>query len=376
MLEHALAELFEQQAWEDAPPMRSNIPSAVREGRRRWRRRSAGVIAAPVFAAGAVLAIALVGTIPGSAGHQPATTGHHPQVVPRHFNPLRPYVWYGWLPGGASTKVEGLFGRDNQILYGPGPSTARIMVDVFAAGRCQVRRALLMCAETSGPRQQIPNGGLGSKAGQVDGHPAYWTPQTKSGFPRSVNPTKAGTLIWQYARGSWAILSAPDKGDGLRIARNLIFGPTAGPPISFPFQLTDVPASWQVNSVATGWHDGVQYASSFVITAGPVDAVPLGVYPSATPLFDAGPATGKQSSCAALMYYQHRTETINGYPAYVGFSPRATWPESELCTADADGQMAWLAMGRHPTISAVNLFAHHMRLLGPDPANWTTRPIG
>jgi hypothetical protein len=32
--------------------------------------------------------------------------------------------------------------------------------------------------------------------------------------------------------------------------------------------------------------------------------------------------------------------------------------------------------GRRPAIGVVAQFAHHLRLLGPDPANWSRTPIG
>jgi hypothetical protein len=31
--------------------------------------------------------------------------------------------------------------------------------------------------------------------------------------------------------------------------------------------------------------------------------------------------------------------------------------------------------GAHPSIDAASLFRDHMRLLGTNPANWTTKPI-
>jgi hypothetical protein len=35
------------------------------------------------------------------------------------------------------------------------------------------------------------------------------------------------------------------------------------------------------------------------------------------------------------------------------------------------------ALGEHgfPSGGAAQLFLHHLHLLGPDPANWTTRPL-
>jgi hypothetical protein len=32
--------------------------------------------------------------------------------------------------------------------------------------------------------------------------------------------------------------------------------------------------------------------------------------------------------------------------------------------------------GRHQVLSAVSLFAHHLRLLGANPAHWARKPIG
>jgi hypothetical protein len=50
-------------------------------------------------------------------------------------------------------------------------------------------------------------------------------------------------------------------------------------------------------------------------------------------------------------------------------------PEQQLCAAHADG--FWLSIiesGSHPPIDVASLFKHHMRLLGTNPANWTSHP--
>ncbi|HYA51083.1 MAG TPA: hypothetical protein VEG33_07915 [Streptosporangiaceae bacterium] len=52
-------------------------------------------------------------------------------------------------------------------------------------------------------------------------------------------------------------------------------------------------------------------------------------------------------------------------------------PVQELCGAHADG--LWFdiqVFGAHPSIDVTSLFRDHMRLLGTNPANWTTKPIG
>ena len=65
---------------------------------------------------------------------------------------------------------------------------------------------------------------------------------------------------------------------------------------------------------------------------------------------------------------------IDGYPVTLG-GDKKFWPQEELCAADADGLLVWIAVGARPTISPADLFGDHLRLLGPDPAHWTTQPI-
>jgi hypothetical protein len=44
--------------------------------------------------------------------------------------------------------------------------------------------------------------------------------------------------------------------------------------------------------------------------------------------------------------------------------------------ADADGLYVGIAINGWVTPSLVDVFAHDTRPLDPDPANWTTRPLG
>ncbi|HEV2376095.1 MAG TPA: hypothetical protein VGS19_28490, partial [Streptosporangiaceae bacterium] len=67
-----------------------------------------------------------------------------------------------------------------------------------------------------------------------------------------------------------------------------------------------------------------------------------------------------------------RRRVINGWHVDVETSPVG----SQVCTANADGLSVYLSTGPRATPSAVGVFAHHLRLLGPDPAHWTTRPTG
>jgi hypothetical protein len=415
MLESDIRAVYEEMADSDLPPSTISIPAATHRGRMRLGLHRSGIIAAPVFAAAAVLAIALSGVLPGGLLGTGRTADSAFGPAPAHFDPLSPYASFGWLPGHESARVSGLFGTTDLILYGRG-----VLLDAYSAGHCQVRGGGLLCNPGDGRPHQIPDGKLGRLAGKVAGQPAFWQPErhqvlmlgivallrnrTAGPMPSGTNTAGAvpdntstagtvpdntstagrqvsastsqgprpGSLKWQYARNGWAIVEAPSLSTALRIARDIRFGPGVGTPVSFPFQLTGVPADWHVDSVLTSWIGDVQYARSFVVTSGLPDATPLGIYPAATPLFDAGPAS--LNACGGLMYYRASTTVIRGYR--VSLDSGRLWPQQQLCAGNADGVFVWMNLGRGPAISAVDLFAHHLRLLGPDPANWTTQPIG
>ncbi|HET7247649.1 MAG TPA: hypothetical protein VFJ07_22765, partial [Streptosporangiaceae bacterium] len=70
------------------------------------------------------------------------------------------------------------------------------------------------------------------------------------------------------------------------------------------------------------------------------------------------------------------SEIINGYRVVVKRMTIGGVPEQQLCAAHADG--LWLSIiesGPHPPIDVASLFKHYMRLLGTDPANWTSHPL-
>ena len=72
-----------------------------------------------------------------------------------------------------------------------------------------------------------------------------------------------------------------------------------------------------------------------------------------------------------------KSTTINGYRVVLKRFHIGGLPVQELCGAHADG--LWFdiqVFGAHPSIDVTSLFRDHMRLLGTNPANWTTKPIG
>ena len=83
--------------------------------------------------------------------------------------------------------------------------------------------------------------------------------------------------------------------------------------------------------------------------------------------------------CYAAPNSVSRHRIINGYKVVVSdFTARQGFPASQqLCGADADGLHMYIATSRGSGVpTAAGIFAHHLRLLGTNPANWTTKPLG
>lgn len=332
----------------------------------------------PLAAAVAVAVIALVAGLIAPGALRPAAVpavhlGHAGTTrAPQYFNPLRPYARFGWLPPKSpSFPADGDVISQRTMSLG-NPSGA--FLALFAAGACHRTGHTLNCFP-SGNRYR-----LGRNIAQGDGHPAYWTAPQKVRSP--LRGTSPGQLAWQYAAGGWAVLDyapsghAPAMENAVKIADHVQFGYRGEPAIRFPVQLTDVPANWQVNCVATSLIGHVMYAASDVVTAGRVTGSICGDnQPLNAPHFDAGQGTKNQcSDFSAAEGAQSKPEVINGHQVVL-ITDKKFWPNHELCADNAAGTFVWIAIGAHPTLSPASIFAHHLRLLGSNPAKWTTKPI-
>jgi hypothetical protein len=252
----------------------------------------------------------------------------------------------------------------------------------YAAGQCRLvpptarrHRAELACtggvAGTGEPAQ------ITGRAPDVHGDRAYWA---------------SGYLAWRYARNSWAVLRYPYPYHGqpgqphriprsalaVKVANHVTFGPAA--PIEFEAELTGVPADWQVADVSFAPQAGRPLASQWQLTAGPKVMAPGGGgYPVGTPTLNFS-AASKANTCSAGSFPGGHPvrRVLNGYHVFVDSFTRGGYPpEQDLCATDANGLYVYIEQfGRHPALSVVSLFAHHLRLLGTDPASWTTAPIG
>jgi hypothetical protein len=68
---------------------------------------------------------------------------------------------------------------------------------------------------------------------------------------------------------------------------------------------------------------------------------------------------------------------INGYRVMVNHlkAKHGDPPVQQVCAARADGLAVFISTyGKNPKPSAISIFAH-LRLLGTDPAHWTTQPL-
>lgn len=378
MLESELGALFSEIAESEPAMSRVDPQLAHRKGRNRLRRRLAGAAGTPVMAAAVAVVVALtVGAAPPSpAAHPAARPG-----APREFGPLDPYLSFGWLPAGLKL-VDGDILPQVVAIDGARKIFARSddwEVSAYAAGKCH------LTAQAKGLKCTTEAYGLTAKfdghAPAVQGHPAHWS---------------GDFLIWQYAPGGWALLTAPFpnvpyKGPkrtpalvrkALRIADNVRYG-AATAPLEFPLQLTSLPSQWKLSSVFYQPNAGVLQAIRFALTTGTPDLGADGglEYQKGMPDFGIQPAT-PHGSCYRYPKRKNesdksKVETIHGHLVVVTNFPRPGFPGQSLCTAHAVGLSFYInAQGKkHPVMDLATLFRDHLRILGANPAKWTTQPI-
>jgi hypothetical protein len=375
MSEENLRVQLERLAGTEAPPARVDVGLARVRGRRRLRWRRAGMSAGP---AAAIVAVALVGggvIRPWSSQmDSPVTAG----ATPRTFSPLIQYAAFGWLPGGGAV-VSGTFElADQRLLAGPPahPGNPEWALTVYARGRCDLSgpQVLRQLAHGHHPALKCTTGI--SSTGQ---HYGSFGPVT--GREPAVNGhlafRQSDSLIWEYAPGSWASLYGAYVHPGARvmikIAGRVRYGVGTRPSIRFPAQLTGLAPGLRVGSVSFRVDDGVPRASQYWLSDRP-DRPDYAEIPT----FQTDPArSGNRCTDAPNSVSRHRT--INGYQVIVSnFTARQGFPASQqLCGANADGLHVYITTSNGTGVpTAAGIFAHHLRLLGTNTANWTTRPLG
>ena len=357
--------LLEMVAATEAPPTRVDVELARSRGRKRLRWRRAGLAGVPALAALAVVAVIISAVFPSGAGGRATGRGAAPAAnarvtPPRQFNPLIPYAAFGWLPRGES--LDGGQITPTNAYLTAGPSSAWALM-VYVAGRCNLTSTQVLSRLHQHRQPQLNCTGwadqVTSMAPPVDGHLAFWT-------------AGQGYLAWEYARGSWATLAGPRgraaPGDVIKVADNVRYGVATKPSIRFPVQLTGLPSAWRVA------------ATYFVADAGMlrVSQYSLAGSDRYAPNLTTDPAT-PSSSCYFYPGGQSVRQTINGYRVTVNHlaAARGSPPVQQVCAANVDGLSVFISTyGRHAAPDAVSIFADHTRLLGTNPAGWTTQPLG
>jgi hypothetical protein len=378
--------LMERLSATEQPASRVDIGLARQRGSALLRRRRWALAGAPLLAAGAVVALVVgIGAIAGGGG------GPRIPLVPsapalRHpFNPLAPYAAFGWLPKGVPRNVHSTYSNQTQLQLDVGSAAkGQFSLTVWAHKACNLDAAQVR----AGLRRQLhplldcedANQGwavnLSRRAPAVGGHPAFW-------FDGHM-------LAWEYARHAWATLYVSRRGTPIpaattvKVAAHVRFAATAKPAVKFPFQLTGLPVSWRVLSVAA-WHataDGLlagtshEFGSSTAV--GRADGPAGGTigYIAITP---------GHSKCPFFRGSEGSSErvSLNGVTAIVtNFTASGARPYQGLCIPQMDGLHVMFLEYPGPGHAGfafggvTGVFKHHLRLLGPDPANWTTRPLG
>jgi hypothetical protein len=358
--------LLERLSDSESPPSQVSIGLARRSGRRKLRRHRAAISGTPVVAVG-VLALFAGGVLPTTWHGQHRGSGPSAAAQPAAvagFNPLVPFAAFGWLPAGDSV-VSGTTARVSQYLdAGPG-HRARWTVTAISAGRCNLTSGQILRRLQHGthPQLRCDLGSSGTElftaqrqAPSVNGHAAFQDGQR---------------LAWEYARNSWAMVSEADRKPDLKlmvkVASGVTFGHLRQPGLKFPIQLTGLPAAWHAGSVHFLPDAGVLRGQWLYLE---------GKGGSDGPSVDVAPA-GPGNPCRRS-YPHGQRRTINGISVVVNHIPAAgSSPASfQVCAAHADGLFVLIVTSGQGQPRAVSIFRHDLRLLGRDPAHWTTRPLG
>jgi hypothetical protein len=380
VLESQIRDVFEAIADGDQPPPDISIAAARQRGRSLLRWRRARMAGPPVLAVSAVAAVVLASALPfgrSNPASQPRTERSRAAqgTAPARFDPLVVYGSFGWLPAGESLS-SGQTGRTEEVLDATSGRHLRWQLAIFAADRCVVgvvgaRPSSLLCNTAVDGTQTFP---LGSRAPAVNGHDAFWI------RPQPGGAGQHQSLAWQYAAGGWAVLTsaigiASTSSLPEQIAGEVSFGGAGRSRIEFAIQLTKTPPDWQVSSVTFGRGGGVLAASGYSVTKGSIDIPPGDGYAS-----DNMPIIStllRKGTCYFYPGGQSVRRVIDGYQATVNEFPAAAGrpPTYQVCVGNAGGLWAFITVaGRHPAAKPVTIFKH-MKILGTNPANWTTKPL-
>jgi hypothetical protein len=264
---------------------------------------------------------------------------------------------------------------------------------VYAKGVCKIGAAVLPPAQTGGATRWLAcNDPASAMVAEGGGYPILRTaPAVVAGFPAYwMDPAVAleaqSILAWEYAPGAWAVLvlnnptaigipppaTAAALAKLVKVAQHVQYGQATQ--VYFPFQLTSVPAGSQVWQVQFGESGGRLVATGLWV--GPAAGVPqisFNLFPRDYPSW-----TG--ITCGGGPPYHMRDVTVGGFHGVLWAisSPQKT--DEGLCVRHVHGMAVYLLgpSGGSATKAVADSLTKgftDLRVLGTDPAHWTTSPL-
>jgi hypothetical protein len=402
MDEKTMRALLERAAGVNVPPSTVDVARARKAGRRRLRIRRAGL---PTASFGVVIAVGALfagGVLPTGATSRPSATsrpaGHAQKsehasgpMAPASFDPLAIYATFGWLPHGFSvtnpptpqTAIQS-FADVN------GPNGQSIALTVYAAHQCSLTGPFWSPAKgtfqitASGKHKRYlhskryPRGLLCQQPGTISfpgpvfpaghlagGHPAYLM------LDQSGHPT---ALAWQYARDGWAVAqwSGPRPAQLREMAARVRYQSNLR--LAFPFRLAGIPATWKVAGAGSQVEGGK--LRGYVLYLGPSQD-PAGmtvlIQPSyANACSNIGGPTQNVSFDGTAGVLRTSSESVSTSLA----GPVRTEHLQDACFASLHGMFVYVKVTRPDGVGGALGLLRHVHVLGPDPANWTTQPLG
>ncbi|MBR7836499.1 hypothetical protein KDL01_24690 [Actinospica durhamensis] len=386
----------------DAPACALDLDQALAHGlSARRRRRAAGLgggVAGTCLVLTLILAF-LTHSAPSAGRAVPAVTGT--AAASRAKDPLTVVMTFGWLPAGLH--LTGSTG--DSITASDGTTQFDLQVMTLRSGQkppngCSSAVATGASAPASATGEagvRITTVPCDQKAPDVNGHAAYWgiAPDETSRFDGYVE------LDWQYAPNQWAVLNGNVGKDAssdivptvVKVAEGLRFHPAQALPL--PFHLPSLPAGletmdilWQqAPAAARGpqaretW-TGVDLSYSKPMSSpGDSTSSELDFFTAAaTSSFPSAGATRFGTEYAPAKDVEHLT--VDGHQALLIKTTVDGEPDQRLVVHDLDGVDFTLTAYNTGAIADVDqaggILAYYasMKVLGADPAHWTTDVIG